>query len=618
MITHGPTLGARYVGEGRTEFLVWAPVPGEVELHLISPRERFVPMQAGPRGYWSASVDSVEPGALYFIRLNREVDRPDPASRFQPKGVHGPSQVTNTDFAWGDETWRGVPIEDYILYELHIGAFTPEGTFDGAIRGLDRLRDLGVTAIEIMPVAQFPGPRNWGYDGVLPFAVQNSYGGPEGLKRLVRACHERRLAAVLDVVYNHFGPEGNYLREFGAYFSSRYQTPWGEAVNFDGPGSDEVRRYFIENALYWIQEFHLDALRLDAVHAIYDRSANPFLRQLAGAVQAVSRHLGRSVYAIPESDLNDPQMVAPPELGGHGFDAQWSDDFHHALHALLTGEQTGYYADFGEIHHLAKAYREGFVYTGQYSKERGRSHGNDSGRIPASRLVVFSQNHDQTGNRMMGDRMTHLADFESLKIAAGAVILSPFLPLLFMGEEYGEEAPFLYFVSHSDPELIDAVRKGRRDEFASFGWLEEPPDPQSERTFERSRLHDRLHREGHHKTLWEFYRELIALRREHPALALLSKDNLSAVAFEKRRALLVRRWNGPAQAVLAFHFGDGEVSLTLPVPAGSWRKLVASGDKRWRGAGDAPETIESDGEVTLALGQKSFAVYSSDTSGGRR
>ncbi len=337
-----------------------------------------------------------------------------------------------------------------------------------------------------------------------------------------------------------------------------------------------------------------------------------------GRCRRVSRHLGRSVYAIPESDLNDPQMVAPPELGGHGFDAQWSDDFHHALHALLTGEQTGYYADFGEIHHLAKAYREGFVYTGQYSKERGRSHGNDSGRIPASRLVVFSQNHDQTGNRMMGDRMTNLADFESLKIAAGAVILSPFLPLLFMGEEYGEEAPFLYFVSHSDPQLIDAVRKGRRDEFASFGWLEEPPDPQSERTFERSRLHHRLHREGHHKTLWEFYRELIALRREHPALALLSKDNLNAVAFEKRRALLVRRWNGPAQAVLAFHFGDGEVSLTLPVPAGAWRKLVASGDRRWRGAGDAPETIESDGEVTLALGPRSFAVYSSDTSGGRR
>ncbi len=579
-----------------------------MELHVVSPGECIVPMERDSFGYWSATVEGVQPGALYFYRLDGRRDRPDPASRFQPAGVHGPSQVTDPTFAWDDGTWRGVPLEDYITYELHIGTFTAGGTFDSAIGALDELANLGVTAVEIMPVAQFPGERNWGYDGVLPFAVQNSYGGPEALKRLVRACHRRGLAAVLDVVYNHFGPEGNYLREFGDYFTAEYQTPWGEAVNFDGPGSDEVRRFCLENALYWIHDFHFDALRLDAIHAIYDRSASPFLRQLAGAVRAVSNRLGRRIYAIPESDLNDARIVTPPELGGHGFDAQWNDDFHHALHVLLTGESNGYYQDFGEIWHLRKAYRDGFVYTGQYSRGRGRAHGNDSRRTPSARMVVFSQNHDQVGNRMLGERLISLAGFESAKLAAGAVILSPFLPLLFMGEEYGEDAPFLYFVSHSDPALIEAVRNGRKQEFAEFNWREEPPDPDAEETFRRSKLRRRTG--GEHGVLRDFYGELIRLRRTHPALSLLSKDNLDAVGFEKQRVLFLSRWNGPSRAWLAFHFGGAETAVPLPVRNGSWTKLIHSGDPRWRGSLDLPEALDSDGEIVLTLGPRSFAAYS--------
>lgn len=566
-------------------------------------------MEPKPRGYWSAVAEGVEPGARYFYRLEGERDRPDPASRYQPEGVHGPSVVVESGVR-ADSAWRGLAIEDFIFYELHVGTFTPEGTLDSAAAELDRLADLGVTAIELMPVAQFPGERNWGYDGVLPFAVQNSYGGPDALRRFVAECHARTLAVVLDVVYNHFGPEGNYLREFGHYFSRQYQTPWGEAVNFDGPGSDDVRRFFIENALYWIHEFEIDALRLDAVHAIYDRSANPFLRQLAAAVRASSHRLGRRIYAIPESDLNDPQLVRSPELGGHGFDAQWNDDFHHALHTLLTGEKTGYYQDFGEIWHLLKAYRDGFVYTGQYSKDRGRSHGNDSRGTPSGWLVVFSQNHDQVGNRMLGERLITLAGFEAAKLAAGAAILSPFLPLLFMGEEYGETAPFLYFVSHSDPALIEAVRAGRKQEFAGFRWAGEPPDPDSRDAFERSML--RGAQTEQQSVMRDFYRELIGLRRSHPALALLSKDYLDTIGLERPRVLLVRRWNGPARVALAFHFDDCETTVPLPFRKGRWTKLICSADRRWLGSLDLPEELDSDGEVRLALGPYSFAAYSAD------
>jgi maltooligosyltrehalose trehalohydrolase len=462
-------------------------------------------------------VQGIEPGARYVFRLENDRDRPDPASRYQPEGVHGPSEVVDhTAFSWTDKGWSGLALQSMIMYELHTGTFTPEGTFDAIISRLGDLKDLGINAIELMPVAQFPGKRNWGYDGVYPFAVQNSYGGPEGLKRLVNACHARDIAAILDVVYNHLGPEGNYVGEYGPYFTDKYRTPWGNAINFDGSYSDEVRNFFVRNALSWITDYHIDALRIDAIHGIFDYSARHFLRELGEAVHARAGELGRRIYVIPESDLNDVRVISPPELGGYGLDAQWNDDFHHCLHTLLTGEKSGYYKDFGAIDQMERAYRDGFVYSGQYSPFRKRRHGSSSKDRPASQFVVFSQNHDQVGNRMQGERLSSLVSFEALKLAAGCVILSPYLPLLFMGEEYGETAPFLYFVSHSDPGLIEAVRNGRKEEFKAFGWEGEPPDPQDERTFLASELHWEERTKGSHETLLRFYKQLIACERERP------------------------------------------------------------------------------------------------------
>src|SRR5439155_13390119 len=446
LLTERQRLGTTYLGSGRCHFLVWAPTAERVELQIVSSGDRCVPLERVGRGYHRAVVDNVEPGILYRFRLNGQKERPDPASRYQPEGVHGPSQVVDlSTFPWNDGHWSGLKLEDYVVYELHVGTFTAEGTFDAIVPRLDELRLLGVTAVELMPVAQFPGNRNWGYDGVYPFAVQNSYGGPGELKRLVNACHQTGLAVVLDVVYNHLGPEGNYLDEFGHYFSESYKTPWGRALNFDGPYSDEVARFFIENALSWFADFHIDALRLDAIHGIVDINARPFLAILSDAVHELAQKLDRRCYLIAESDLNDVKVLQATGLCGFGMDAQWSDDFHHALHTLLTKEQRGYYLDFGGIECLEKAYREGFVYSGQHSRHRARRHGNSSRSISAHRFVVCAQNHDQVGNRMFGDRLSALVSYERLKLAAGVVILSPFLPLLFMGEEYGEISPFQYF-----------------------------------------------------------------------------------------------------------------------------------------------------------------------------
>src|SRR4029077_1030537 len=366
-------------------------------------------------------------------------------------------------------------------YELHTGTFTEEGTFESAISRLESLADLGVTAVELMPVAQFPGTRNWGYDGVFPYAVQNSSGGPRGLQKFVNAAHGIGLSVILDVVYNHLGPEGNFAGEFGPYFTDRYRTPWGRAVNFDGHGSDPVRAFFIQNAIYWLKEFHIDALRLDAVHGIFDFSAHHFLAELKESVEALAQRSRRKLFVIAESDLNDARLLHALDRGGYGLDVQWSDDFHHALHTLLTHEFTGYYSDFGSIDDLCEVLRDGWLYSGQYSRFRRRRHGNSAAGIQQSRFVVFSQNHDQVGNRAQGERLIQLVDFESIKLAAGVTLLSPFVPLLFMGEEYGETHPFLYSTSHFSPELNEAVRKGRREEFAAFGWGDDLPDPDDER-----------------------------------------------------------------------------------------------------------------------------------------
>jgi maltooligosyltrehalose trehalohydrolase len=573
----GIRLGAHILEDGRCEFRVWAPIRERVELEIVSPAPRRVTMTRREDGYHEAILDDTPPGTRYFFVLDG-TRRPDPASRLQPEGVHGPSEVVGSEFPWTDGEWSGIPLEDYVVYELHTGTFSGEGTFDAIIGRLDLLRELGITAVELLPVAQFPGTRNWGYDGTYPGAAQNSYGGPLALKRLVNACHERGLAIVLDVVYNHLGPEGNYTAEFGPYFTDRYKTPWGPALNFDGAYSDHVRWFFIHNALQWIDEFHVDALRVDAVHAIVDHSAEPFLQELTSAVRARAETLGRRVYTIAESDLNDPRVITPKERYGLGFDTQWCDDFHHSLHVVLTGEQDGYYRGFGRVSDFAQVWRRGYLFVGQHSEYRGRRYGLDPKTTDGSKFIVCAQNHDQTGNRLLGERLSTLVSYEQLRLAAAAVILSPFIPMLFMGEEYGEKAPFQYFTSHSDADLIEAVRRGRAEEFDDFDWQGEPPDPHDEETFARSRLQWERREADEHAALWRLHQELLRLRREIPALRTLDLSAVETHADDERRVLLVRR----GDTLLGFNFGDAAATVTMPFNPAAWR-LLAGGEAEVEG-----------------------------------
>jgi maltooligosyltrehalose trehalohydrolase len=602
-------LGASFAA-GTAAFNLWAPKAGVVEVRILGPNERSCRLERDEDGYHFGVLDQVAPGARYLYRMDGKVERADPASRFQPEGVHGPSEIVEPGFAWEDQAWFNLPLRQYIFYELHIGAFSPEGTFDGVAARLDSLKELGVTAIEIMPVAQFPGTRNWGYDGVYPFAVQNSYGGPAGLKRLVDACHRAGLAVVLDVVYNHLGPEGNYLSNFGPYFTNRYQTPWGEALNFDGPESDHVRRFFIENALYWQTEFHIDALRLDAVHAIYDFSAVPFLEELALAVEHQSERLNRRCHLIAETDQNDPRVITGHELGGWGLHAHWSDDFHHGLHVALTGEQSGYYADYDGVRSLAKLFRQGYAYTGNYSLLRKRRHGRLPRLISPRQLVVCSQNHDQVGNRMLGDRLAALISFEALKVAAGMVLLSPFAPLLFMGEEYGETAPFQYFTSHGDAALIEAVRAGRREEFAGFQWEGEAPDPHAQDTFDCSRLNHSLAGKEPNCRLRAFYRELIALRKRLTAILDAEFAQIDVIEHEPGEALYLRYASEGERVFALFSFCSNPLSWELPVPAGHWSKSLDSRESRWGGPGSSvPKELQSFGHLRFELEPESVLLF---------
>jgi maltooligosyltrehalose trehalohydrolase len=606
-------LGASLQPHGFADFRVWAPRAQTLAIR-ISARgdEREILLTKNPWGYFEGSIDGVCEGDRYFFRLDGEHDFPDPVSRFQPEGVHGASAVVDPGaFAWTDSGWTGIPMEQYVIYELHVGTFTPEGNFDAVIPRLDTLADLGVTAVELMPVAQFPGTRNWGYDGSYPYAPQNSYGGPSGLKRLVDACHARGLAVVLDVVHNHLGPEGNYLGKFGPYFTDRYRTPWGQAINFDGPHGDEVRHYFVSNACYWLAEYHVDALRIDAIHGIFDFSANHFLRELGEAVHLLATDMRRQVYVISESDLNDVRVISPPELGGYGLDAQWNDDFHHALHTLLTDERNGYYEDFGELDQLAAAYREGFVYTGQHSRYRKRRHGNSSKGRPATQFVVFSQNHDQVGNRLWGDRLSTTVSFEKLKLAAAVVLLSPFIPLIFMGEEYGEEAPFRYFVSHSDPDLIEAVRNGRRKEFVAISWQGDIPDPQAEETFRASVIDWNTRTCNHHGVLLDYYRELIRVRNAAGGARRAPTDTLQVVTFEADRVLSLLDPSGETETLHAYGFGEKPARVSLPFRAGRWKKVFDSSAQRWLGKGETgPAAVQSTGEpIHLDLNPHSVVLY---------
>jgi maltooligosyltrehalose trehalohydrolase len=564
-------------------------------------------MQRDACGYHSLTRTGLNPGTKYIYELSPAHERPDPASRRQPEGVHGPSELVDpSDFSWTDLRWKGISLEESVFYELHVGAFTPQGTFAAIIPHLDSLRDLGVTTIELMPVAQFPGSRNWGYDGVYPYAVHNSYGTPRDLQQFVDAAHSRGLAVCLDVVYNHLGPEGNYLREFAPYFTNHYKTPWGAAINFDGPYSDEVRRFLVENARYWLESFHIDALRLDAIHGIFDASAIPFLAELSTQVKTLATRLGRQISLVAESDLNDARVLRPTIDGGFGMDSQWSDDFHHSVHTLLTGERAGYYEDFGDLEQLSSTLKHGWFYDGKRSRHRRRRHGNAPPPFKGSQFVVCTQNHDQVGNHALGERLSCLVNFESLKLAAGANLLSPFVPLLFMGEEYGETAPFRYFTSHGDPALADAVRRGRTEEFRSFQWQGDVPDPQAESTFAASRLRHELAVQEPHRTVRRFYQALLECRKQF-ALGRIPQPTVTE--FAEARSLLILLGSTPSVAVL-LNFGTSHATLQPSLPGGSWSKTLDSADLQWLGPGTSvPENLAADAPVQLTLSPRSFAVF---------
>ncbi len=572
-------LGATLSSDGEVHFRVWAPLCRRVSLKVYAPAAATLEMTATEGGYFEGVLETNASEIRYAYLLDGEIERPDPASGWQPDGVHAASAfVDHHRFDWQSDCWRGLPLRDYVIYEMHVGAFTQEGTLDAAIARIPYLLELGVSAVEIMPVAACPGERNWGYDGVFPFAVQHNYGGPEALKRFVDACHLAGLAVVLDVVYNHLGPEGNYLRDFGPYFTPRHRTPWGEAINFDGPESGPVRHFFLQNALYWVTEYRIDALRLDATDTIYDLSPRHFLEELASAVRERGEALNRRIYTIAESAANDARWIRPVAQGGFGLDAQWNDDYHHALRRTLTSETQGYYADYPHFSQLSKGLREGFIYSGEHSVYRKRAHGNHSADLPPGQFVVCSQNHDQVGNRMRGDRLGHSVPPSALQLAAAWVILSPYIPLLFMGEEYNETAPFPYFVHHGDPQLIEAVRDGRRREFAAFAWKGEPPDPQDEATFFAAKLNPNQRQHGNHAVLFAWYQELLRLRKQHPCFAPGTRDGMRVESDETSRSICVRRESHDKVCVALFHFGDSPAQLRFPFEGGMWRTVLSTSE----------------------------------------
>ena len=550
-------------------FRVWAPKATHAAVE--TGQGRFA-MTKKPGGWYEAEVTSAHHGDDYWFVLDDGERLPDPRSQSQPQGIAGPSRLVDQDeFRWRHDEWSVNAFDKAIVYELHVGTFSQDGTFDGVVAHLDHLVELGVTHVELMPVNEFSGRHGWGYDSVDIYSPHHAYGGPAGLKRLVDGCHERGLAVIADVVYNHFGPLGNYLDRFGNYFTDRYATPWGRAINFDGPGSDEVRRYLCDHALMMLRDYRFDGLRLDAVHAIFDMSAVHFLEQLAAETRKLEAQLGRKLLLIAESNLNDPRMVRAPEAGGYGLDAQWSDDFHHALHSVLTGEQTGYYQDFGSVADLTKAIKHPYVYDGRYSAFRQRHYGRKPQGLPAGKFVVFLQNHDQVGNRATGERSGHLMDIARLKIGAAILLIGAFVPMLFQGEEWAASTPFLYFTDHHDHELAKNVRAGRRSEFAAFGGRpEQIPDPQAPDTFLKSKLDWSEVDHSPHRDVLQWYRSLIRLRREVPALTQLPIE-ATQVEYDQT-ALWITIARGPISVLC--NLGEGE--RTLPCTEG--KVLLSSGE----------------------------------------
>lgn len=593
------SVGLNFTADGAI-FNLWAPFAQKIEL---IPEDGSVILAARriEMGYWTVQTKKISIGDKYKVRINGEKTYPDPASLSQPEGVHGHSKAVDlSTYKWNDAHWKGMADEN-IFYELHTGAFSSRADFQGIIDKIAYFKELGINTLEIMPVAQFPGSRNWGYDGVFPFAVHDSYGGAFGLMKLVDECHMNGLAVILDVVYNHLGPEGNYLNEFGPYFTDDYKTPWGKAINFDGAWCDGVRNFYIENMLMWLRDFHLDGLRLDAVHAIKDFSARHIVRELREKADELEAVTGRKYLLVGEIDLNDTKFINPVEKGGFNLDKQWCDEFHHSLHSLATGEKNGYYSDFGELWQVIKSLSSAYVYDGIWSDHRKRIFGSSTEGLKGNKFVVFTQNHDHIGNRAMGDRIGSLVGFEMMKLVAGTMFVSPFNPLIFMGEEYNESNPFLYFTSHGDEELSKLVSKGRKEEFPDFINIDEFPEPQSEEVFQRSGLSFDI--TGQKKNIFDFYRELIRLKKSHPVWSSYERTVISASASGEKAILFTRKVNNNhLSAILNF----GETDLTLPFPDGGIL-LINSADRKWGGAEDI-SIIDAEGKIRVKAA--SMVVFS--------
>ncbi len=586
--------------EGVAEVLLWAPNAREsVVLHNESTGEQL-PLEKGALGYWHLRTDRIRDDDLYRVAIDGAKPLPDPVSLSQPDGVHGPSQALDLlQFPWTDEHWHNPDFGDYIIYELHTGTFSEEGNFNGITGKLDHLKSLGINAIELMPVAQFPGRRNWGYDGVYPFAVQESYGGARALQELVDHCHSKGFAVILDVVYNHLGPEGNYLRAYGPYFTDRYKTPWGEAVNFDDAWCDPVRRFFIENALMWLRDFHIDALRLDAVHAIRDFSPVHIVKAINDAVMLLESLSGTRKYLIAETDLNDSRFVRPLAEQGYGLRAQWSDEFHHALRVAAGQAREGYYADFNGLEDLAVSMKNAYVFTGQYSGHRHRNFGTPTWGISGDHFVVFAQNHDQVGNRMLGERLSALVDYEMQKLLAAVVLTAPFVPLLFMGEEWGATTPFLYFTDHGDKDLIRAVEEGRKAEFAAFQHEGIPFPANEEGTSLRSRL-DWSERTGKAQdTLFRYYARLIGLRQAHPALKHYERSAVEVLCDTDKGTLILERSYKEQHVYCLFNFSTQPHEVRLRPELFPLQVLLCSSDKTWMGDADSYPRYDHDTLLTL-------------------
>jgi len=597
-------IGLNFNENGSADIRVWAPLAKQVSVSIIA-SGITLEMFNEDYGYWCLQTDKIKPFEEYNFKIEQltggeVIERADPASLFQADGPHGPSNAFDLrNFLWTDQQWEGIELKDFIIYELHTGTFTPQGDFDAVEKKLDHLVALGITAIEIMPVAQFPGSRNWGYDGVFPFAVQNSYGGPAALQHLVNTCHAKGLAVILDVVYNHIGPEGNCFADFGRYFTDKYHTPWGQAINFDDAGSDAVRDFYIENALMWFRDFHIDALRLDAVHAIKDLSPVHILAEIKTYTEKLSMFTGKTYTLIVELDLNDDRFIRAQKTHGYGMDAQWIDEFHHALRVCAGQEQEGYYADFNRVEDLAKSYRDAYVYDGQYSPHREKKFGIPVEDTQGHKFVVFSQNHDQVGNRMLGERGATLVSFEMLKVMAAAVFCSPFLPLIFMGEEWAESNPFQFFINHSDQKLIEAVREGRKKEFSAFHHKGEVPNPQDESTFKRSKLDWQKLDQPLHQGMLAYYMTLIALRKQNEVLSNLDRKNVNAKAYPVKNCLLLKRWKGNQNIIVLFNFSKQQQNLSIDVELQGWTVLLDSSSIIWHGLKEDTNLISVNGEISL-------------------